>query len=169
MKLGNISQSIVPVPYFFMDQKTRPLETFQLYNKTDSDFYKRKKRSKVSKAFKNSNTQINFDEISTNSSKPLPNFSFKRQKSYYRDRDVLTTFYNFPNYNIFPCISMTLFFYIRFCFYFYIYQHYSHLQYRGNSLSSFCLNLDSFSDDKPVCIFLYLIQAIVSKRCEDYD
>ena len=55
MKLGNISQSIVPVPYFFMDQKTRPLETFQLYNKTDSDFYKRKKKSKVSKPFKNSN------------------------------------------------------------------------------------------------------------------
>jgi len=94
MKLGNISQSIVPVPYFFMDQKTRPLETFQLYNKTDSDFYKRKKKSGVSKAFKNCNTQINLDDISTNSTRPLPNFSFKRQNSYYRDRDVLTTFYN---------------------------------------------------------------------------
>ena len=53
MKLGNISQSIVPVPYFFMDQKTRPLETFQLYNKTDSDFYKKKKKIKSVKTFQN--------------------------------------------------------------------------------------------------------------------
>ena len=34
MKLGNISQTIVPVPNFFVDQKNRTLETFNLYQKT---------------------------------------------------------------------------------------------------------------------------------------
>ena len=32
MKLGNISQTIVPVPNFFVDQKNRTLETFHIYN-----------------------------------------------------------------------------------------------------------------------------------------
>jgi hypothetical protein len=33
MKIGNVSQTIVPVPSFFLDQDTRKLETFTLYNK----------------------------------------------------------------------------------------------------------------------------------------
>ena len=97
MKLGNISQTIVPVPNFFMDQKTRPLETFQLYNKTDSDFYKNKNKIKSKfniKPLKINNTQIELDENSCITTRPFQKFSFKRPNSYYRDRDVLTTFYN---------------------------------------------------------------------------
>ena len=97
MKLGNISQTIVPVPNFFMDQKTRPLETFQLYNKTDSEFYKNKNKVKSKfniKPLKIKNNQLELDEYSCKSSRPFQKFSFKRQNSYYRDRDVLTTFYN---------------------------------------------------------------------------
>ena len=100
MKLGNISQTIVPVPNFFMDQKGRPLETFQLYyNKTDSNFYRAKMKSKMDLNpinIQNNNTQTEFDEIASKTSRPFNNFNFKRQNSnsYYRDRDVLTTFYN---------------------------------------------------------------------------
>ena len=39
MKLGNISQTIVPVPNFFMGQKTHQIEAFNLYDKTDSENY----------------------------------------------------------------------------------------------------------------------------------
>ena len=98
MKLGNISQTVVPVPNFFMDQKHRPLETFNLFNKTDSNFYKKKNKSKFKLnpiSIPNNNTQSEFEEISK-TSKPFSKFSFKRQNSnsYFRDRDVLTTFYN---------------------------------------------------------------------------
>ena len=34
MKLGNISQTIVPVPNFFVDRKNRTIETFNIYPKT---------------------------------------------------------------------------------------------------------------------------------------
>ena len=99
MKLGNISQTVVPVPNFFMDKKHRPLETFGLYNKTDSNFYKNKIKSKIKLnpiSIQNNNTQSELDEISKSNSRPFPKFSFKRQNSnsYFRDRDVLTTFYN---------------------------------------------------------------------------
>ena len=99
MKLGNISQSIVPVPNFFMDQEFRPLETFHLYNKTDSNFYKKKLRSKLKIgeiSIPNNNSKKEVDELSLTSSRPFHKFSFKRQNSssYYRDRDILTTFYN---------------------------------------------------------------------------
>jgi len=99
MKLGNISQTIVPVPNFFMDQKGRPLETFQKYNKTDSNFYKKKFKSKFKLNpinIQNNNTQSEIEEISSKTSRPFQKFSFKRQNSnsYFRDRDVLTTFYN---------------------------------------------------------------------------
>ena len=99
MKLGNISQTVVPIPNFFMNQRNRDLETFHIYNKTDNNFYKRKIKSKLNLnpiSIQNDNSQTELDEISSNTSRPFPKFSFKRQNSYsyFRDRDVLTTFYN---------------------------------------------------------------------------
>ena len=99
MKLGNISQTIVPVPYFFMDKKYRTLETFHLYSKTDNNFYKSKIQSKLKLNplnIQNNNSKSEKEELLLNSSKPFPKFSFKRQNSdfYFRDRDVLTTFYD---------------------------------------------------------------------------
>ena len=99
MKLGNISQTVVPIPNFFINQRNRDLETFHIYNKTDNNFYKRKIKSKLNLnpiSIQNDNSQTELDEISSNSSRPFPKFSFKRQNSnsYFRDRDVLTTFYN---------------------------------------------------------------------------
>ena len=40
-KIGNISQTIVPVPNFFLNQQTRKIETFSLYNKTKRSNYYR--------------------------------------------------------------------------------------------------------------------------------
>ena len=37
MKLGNISQTIVQVPNFFMNRKYNPMDTFQLHNKTETN------------------------------------------------------------------------------------------------------------------------------------
>ena len=36
MKLGNVSQSIVPVPNFFLDKSEKNLETFKISNKKSS-------------------------------------------------------------------------------------------------------------------------------------
>ena len=47
MKLGNISQTIVPVPNFFVDQKNRTIETFTVYPKTTSNFTNMKKILKL--------------------------------------------------------------------------------------------------------------------------
>ena len=99
MKLGNISQSIVPVPNFFMDQKTRKLETFHLYNKTDSNFYKNKSKIKSKLklnplSIQNNNTQSEIDEISSYNSQFSLKFKRQNLNPYFRDRDVLTTFYN---------------------------------------------------------------------------
>ena len=38
-KIGNISQTIVPVPNFFLNQQNRKIETFSLYNKTKRSNY----------------------------------------------------------------------------------------------------------------------------------
>ena len=70
-----------------------------MYNKTDSNFYKKKMKSKFKLNpinIQNNNTQSEIEEISSNTSRPFQKFSFKRQNSnsYFRDRDVLTTFYN---------------------------------------------------------------------------
>ena len=97
MKLGNISQTIVPVPNFFMDQKSRKLETFHLYNKTDSNFYKSKIKSKLKLkpiSIQNNNTQNELGDISSYNSQISPRFKRQNSNSYFRDRDVLTTFYN---------------------------------------------------------------------------
>ena len=99
MKLGNISQSIVPVPNFFMDQKGRELETFHLYNKTDSNFYKNKSKMKSKLnlnplSIQNNNTESKIEEISSHNTQFTRKFKRQNSNPYFRDRDVLTTFYN---------------------------------------------------------------------------
>ena len=37
MKLGNISQTVVQVPKFFINRKYKPMETFELNTKTETD------------------------------------------------------------------------------------------------------------------------------------
>ena len=93
MKLGNISQTIVPVPNFFADQRTRTLETFSLYPKTV-------KSKKITNLHLNSKTPKSYNS-SSEKNKGKENifyktqkYGFKKKSNYYRDYDLLTTFYN---------------------------------------------------------------------------
>ena len=99
MKLGNISQTIVPVPNFFLYTKTRNIETFNLYNITDtnySNFEKRHNKRPISLK-KNYKTQLDIDNPSLNNKSYLPKFSRKR-KNIFKDKDILTQLYDI-NYN----------------------------------------------------------------------
>ena len=105
MKLGNISQTIVPVPNFFVDQKNRTIETFTIYPKTTSNFNGMKNilklnlnqepsKSQNSSFAKNKEKKEN-KKISNNMTRIFKKYSFnKKPSNYYRDKDLLTTFYN---------------------------------------------------------------------------
>ena len=95
MKLGNISQTIVPVPNIFMN-KTRNIETFNLYNKTDSNMYNTFNNSKKPISLKkNIKKQFNLEDSPLNSSKSISKQnSLKKYNHIFRDRDILTTFYD---------------------------------------------------------------------------
>ena len=102
MKLGNISQTIVQVPNFFVDQKTRTIEAFNLYQKTSKNNSKIKKILKLklnsmSSKSQNSSVEKNKEKDSSILYKPSRQKkvdSFNRKSNYYRDSDLLTTFYN---------------------------------------------------------------------------
>ena len=55
MKLGNVSQTVVPVPNFFLDRKTRPIETFETSTNSEIDIteYSLRKNSYKKKYKKN--------------------------------------------------------------------------------------------------------------------
>ena len=103
MKLGNISQTIVQVPNFFVDQKTRTIEAFNLYQKTSKNNSKIKKILKLklnsmSSKSQNSSVEKNKEKDSSilykTSRQKKEVDSFNRKSNYYRDSDLLTTFYN---------------------------------------------------------------------------
>ena len=102
MKLGNISQTIVQVPNFFVDQKTRTIEAFNLYQKTSKNNSKIKKILKLklnsmSPKSQNSSVEKNKEKDSSilyKTSRQKKVDSFNRKSNYYRDSDLLTTFYN---------------------------------------------------------------------------
>ena len=88
MKLGNVSQTIVPVPNFFIDRKSRNVESFNIYNKTNIN--KKKKPASLKLNFK---TQLDLEDTSSNNSKSIPK-AFKKENTIFRDQDVLTTIYD---------------------------------------------------------------------------
>ena len=102
MKLGNISQTIVQVPNFFVDQKTRTIEAFNLYQKTSKNNSKIKKILKLklnSMSSKSQNSSVEKykekdSSILYKTSRQKKVDSFNRKSNYYRDSDLLTTFYN---------------------------------------------------------------------------
>ena len=95
MKLGNISQTIVQVPNFFINRKLRSIDTFELHTRTESDIkfnpnlikkknlpFKQKIRSEL-------DLESNFSsETSTR------NKNKKRRNSNYTDKKILTTYYD---------------------------------------------------------------------------
>ena len=95
MKLGNISQTIVPIPNFFIDQKSRQIEAFNLYDKIDSQNYNKYNNNKKPISLKkNIKSQLDIDETSSNSSKSIPKTLFKHNNSNFKAHDVLTTFFD---------------------------------------------------------------------------
>ena len=105
MKLGNISQTIVPVPNFFVDQKNRTIETFTIYPKTTSNFNGMKNILKLNlnqvpsksqnSSFEKNKEKKENKKTSNNMTRIFKKYSFnKKPSNYYRDKDLLTTFYN---------------------------------------------------------------------------
>ena len=70
MKLGNVSQTVVPVPNFFLDRKTRPIETFKTATNSEIDITENLGSEK----------NLTQKRIKKN----------KRNSSYYRDKDILS-------------------------------------------------------------------------------
>jgi hypothetical protein len=76
MKIGNVSQTIVPVPSFFLDQDSRKLETFTIYKKLRpraSTYYR--DRDLFTRSFDmniNHNPRVNRNQSSLNKEKYIP-------------------------------------------------------------------------------------------------
>ena len=106
MKLGNISQTIVPVPNFFVDRKNRTIETFNIYPKSTINNITNPQLKKIVKLNLNSitprsqNSSLNKTKENqkernhSKTSRQIPKISLTKKSHYYRDRDLLTTFYN---------------------------------------------------------------------------
>ena len=95
MKLGNISQTTVQVPNFFINRKLHPMDTFELNTKTESDIkinpylIKKKNLSLKQKIKTELDIESNYSLISKGKNKNV-----KRRNSNYTDKNILTTFYD---------------------------------------------------------------------------
>ena len=95
MKLGNISQTIVQVPNFFINRKLRSIDTFELHTKTESDIkfnpnsIKKKNIPLKQKIKTELDMESNFSSEST-----IRNKSKKRRNSNFTDKKILTTYYD---------------------------------------------------------------------------
>ena len=95
MKLGNISQTIVQVPNFFINRKLRSIDTFELHTRTESDIkfnpnlIKKKNIPLKQKIKTELDMESNFSSESTTRNK-----SKKRRNSNFTDKKILTTYYD---------------------------------------------------------------------------
>ena len=95
MKLGNISQTIVQVPNFFINRKLRSIDTFELHTRTESDIkfnpnsIKKKNIPLKQKIKTELDMESNFSSEST-----IRNKSKKRRNSNFTDKKILTTYYD---------------------------------------------------------------------------
>ena len=92
MKLGNISQTVVEVPNFFINRKDRPIETFDISNiKTgpNINIIKKKNLSLKNKL----KTEL---EIETNCllKSKIKNKHIRKRNENFSDNKILTTFYD---------------------------------------------------------------------------
>ena len=92
MKLGNISQTVVQVPKFFINRKYKPMETFELNTKTETDIkfnpipFKSKKNFSMKQKIK---TELRMDSNLSMESK-----NKNKRNSIFNDRKILTTYYD---------------------------------------------------------------------------
>ena len=92
MKLGNISQTVVEVPNFFINRKDRPIETFDISNiKTEPNINIIKKKNL---SLKNKlKTEL---DIETNCllKQKIKNKHVKKRNMNFSDNKILTTYYD---------------------------------------------------------------------------
>lgn len=94
MKLGNVSQTIVQVPKFFMNRRHHPIDTFELNAKTQSNIKFNSKNKKKNLSLKQKmKTELEIES----------NFSFgqkskdenkKSRNTNFTDTKILTTYYD---------------------------------------------------------------------------
>ena len=92
MKLGNISQTVVQVPKFFINRKYKPMDTFILNTNTETDIKFNPISTKVKKHF--SMKQKMKTELKMDSNLSLENKNKSRRSSNFNDRILLTTYYD---------------------------------------------------------------------------
>ena len=89
MKLGNISQTIVTVPKFFLNRRYRPMDTFELHTKTETNIKFNPQIIKKNLSLK----QKMKTELEIESKLSLkPNIKNKRKNSNFTERNILTTY-----------------------------------------------------------------------------
>ena len=93
MKLGNISQTLVQVPNFFINRKARPIETFELNNdaKTEPNINLVKKKNLSLKQKIKTELEI---EPNFLFKKKIKNKHIKKRNSNFSDNKILTTYYD---------------------------------------------------------------------------
>ena len=92
MKLGNISQTVVQVPKFFINRKYKPMETFELNTKTEADIKFNPIPIKSKKNF--SMKQKIKTELKMDSNLSMESKNKNKRNSNFNDRKILTTYYD---------------------------------------------------------------------------
>ena len=92
MKLGNISQTVVQVPKFFINRKYKPMETFELNTKTEADIKFNPISIKSKKNF--SMKQKIKTELKMDSNLSMESKNKNKRNSNFNDRKILTTYYD---------------------------------------------------------------------------
>ena len=95
MKLGNISQTVVEVPNFFINRKDRPIDTFEINNEITEPNISMIKKKKKNLSLKN---KLKTDlEIETNNcllKSKIKNKYIRKRNANFSDNKILTTFYD---------------------------------------------------------------------------
>ena len=97
MKLGNISQTVVQVPNFFMNRGDHPIETFEINHlKTESNInslpkkIEKKKNLSLKQKLK---TELELDSTFSLKSK-IKNKHIRKRNTNFSDNKILTTYYD---------------------------------------------------------------------------
>ena len=97
MKLGNISQTVVQVPNFFMNRGDHPIETFEInHKKTESNTNSlpkkivKKKNLSLKQKLK---TELELDSNFSQRSK-IKNKHIRKRNTNFSDNKILTTYYD---------------------------------------------------------------------------
>ena len=92
MKLGNISQTVVQVPKFFINRKYKPMETFEL--NTNTETYIKFNRIPIKSKKNFSMKQKIKTELKMDSNLSMESKNKNKRNSNFNDRKILTTYFD---------------------------------------------------------------------------